>query len=91
MWFGFNPAVNFCHFSTLMTLSFLASATSTSPKFDPCLLIILLTKALNNVHTVDRFVSYNTISNIMSFVLLYRLNWSLCLQKKCTSFSVTNG
>ena len=22
MWFGFNPAVNFCHFSTLLTLSF---------------------------------------------------------------------
>ena len=22
MWFGFNPGVNFCHFSTLLTLSF---------------------------------------------------------------------
>ena len=32
MWFGFNPAVNFCHFSTLLT--FFAGATSTSPKFD---------------------------------------------------------
>ena len=31
MWFGFNPAVNFCHFSTL---SFLAGAASTSLKFD---------------------------------------------------------
>ena len=34
MWFGFNPAVNFCHFSILLTLSFFAGATSTSPKFD---------------------------------------------------------
>ena len=34
MWFGFNPAVNFCHFSTLLTLSVFAGATSTSPKFD---------------------------------------------------------
>ena len=34
MWFGFNPAVNFCHFSALLTLSFFADATSTSPKFD---------------------------------------------------------
>ena len=34
MWFGFNPAVNFCHFSTLLTSSFFAGATSTSPKFD---------------------------------------------------------
>ena len=34
MWFGFNPAVNFCHFSTLLTLSFFEGATSTSPKFD---------------------------------------------------------
>ena len=34
MWFGFNPAVNFCHFSTLLTLSFFAGVTSTSPKFD---------------------------------------------------------
>ena len=36
MWFGFNPAVNFCHFSILITLSFFAGATSTSPKFDLC-------------------------------------------------------
>ena len=34
MWFGFNPAVNFCNFSSLLTLSFFAGATSTSPKFD---------------------------------------------------------
>ena len=34
MWFGFNPAVNFCHFSTLLTSSFFAGVTSTSPKFD---------------------------------------------------------
>ena len=34
IWFGFNPAVNFCHFSILLTLSFFAGATSTSPKFD---------------------------------------------------------
>ena len=34
MWFGFNPAVNVCHFSTLLTLSVFAGATSTSPKFD---------------------------------------------------------
>ena len=34
MWFGFNPGVNFCHFSTLLTLSFFAGATSVSPKFD---------------------------------------------------------
>ena len=34
MWLGFNPAVNFCHFSILLTLSFFAGATSTSPKFD---------------------------------------------------------
>ena len=34
MWFGFISAVNFCHFSTLLTLSFFAGATSTSPKFD---------------------------------------------------------
>ena len=34
MWFGFNPAVNFCHFSTSLTSSFFAGATSTSPKFD---------------------------------------------------------
>ena len=34
MWFEFNPAVDFCHFSILLTLSFFAGATSTSPKFD---------------------------------------------------------
>ena len=38
---GFNPAVNFCNFSILLTLSFFAGATSTSPKFDLyfCLLL----------------------------------------------------
>ena len=41
MWFGFNPAVNFCHFSTL-TLSFFAGATSTSPRFDLYLGLFLL-------------------------------------------------
>ena len=34
MWFGFNPAVDFRHFSTLLILSFFAGGTSTSPKFD---------------------------------------------------------
>ena len=34
IWFEFNPAVNFCHFSILLPLSFFAGATSTSPKFD---------------------------------------------------------
>ena len=34
MWFRFNPAVNFCHFSTFGTLSFFDGATSTSPKFN---------------------------------------------------------
>ena len=34
MWFGSNPAVNFCHFCNLLTLSFLAGAISTSLKFN---------------------------------------------------------
>ena len=34
MWVEFNPAVDFCHFSILLTLSFFAGATSTSPKLD---------------------------------------------------------
>ena len=41
IWFGFNPAVNFCHFSTLLTSSFFAGATSASPKFDLFLSITL--------------------------------------------------
>ena len=47
MWFGFNPAVNFCHFSTLLTLSFFAGATSTSPKFD--LYFRFINNALNKI------------------------------------------
>ena len=39
MWFGINPAVNFCHFPTLLTLSFFAGATSTSPKFNLSFLV----------------------------------------------------
>ena len=34
MWFGFNIAVNFFHFSNLLSLSFFAGAISTSLKFD---------------------------------------------------------
>ena len=35
MWFGFNHAVNFCHFSTVLVFvifQFFAGVTSTSPK-----------------------------------------------------------
>ena len=36
IWFGFNPADNFCHFSTLLTLSFFnfSQVRPTSPKLD---------------------------------------------------------
>ena len=46
MWFGFNPAVKFCHFSTLLTSSFLAGATSTSLKFNQYLLNMVVCKVL---------------------------------------------
>ena len=47
MWFGFNPAVNFCHFSTSLTLSFFAGETSTSPKFDLYYFFVIV---IFNVH-----------------------------------------
>ena len=36
MWFGFNPAINFYHFSSMLTviLQFFAGVTSASLKFD---------------------------------------------------------
>ena len=40
MWFGFNPAVIFCQFSTLLTWSFFAGATSTSLEFDLYLCLV---------------------------------------------------
>ena len=46
MWSGFNPAVNVCHFSTLLTVIFFAGATSTSPKFDLYFLIGTASRAL---------------------------------------------
>ena len=54
LWFGFNPAIKFCHFSTLLTLSVCAGATSTSPKFylffmPPTALIMLLQSEVFNV------------------------------------------
>ena len=52
MWFGFNPAVNFCHFSTLLTLSVFAGATSTSPKFD-----LFLVFFLSNFQTLKIFIT----------------------------------
>ena len=42
IWFEFNPAVNFCHFSILLPLSVFAGATSTSPKFDLFYFILVL-------------------------------------------------
>ena len=58
MWFGFNPAINFCHFSTL---SDCAGATSTSPKFylffsvaiDPILFKLAGNKSMHNI--LDEF------------------------------------
>ena len=52
MWFGFNPALNFCHFSTLLTLYFFAGATSTSPKFDLYLLLLRLHRRSNDMTVV---------------------------------------
>ena len=56
MWFGFNPAVNFCNFSTLLTLSFFEGATSTSPKFD------LYSYILNEDYLMDKchIINWNT-------------------------------
>ena len=53
--FGFNPAVNFCHFSTLklLTLSFFVGATSTSPKFDLYFFIFLISSSLSSFSNVS--------------------------------------
>ena len=55
MWFGFNPAVNFCHFSTLLTLSVFAGATSTSPKFDLFSLLTITLPGISNKHCLFQF------------------------------------
>ena len=75
MWFGFNPAVIFCHFSTLLTLSFFAGATSTSPKFDLYFFYFLQVRHqlhqssiffVWNVKLNLRFIGYSTVPVQMS-------------------------
>ena len=66
MWFGFNPAVNFCHFSILLTLSFFAGATSTSPKFD----LYLYDVAHLGVHTRHQ-VHYSQSVQATVFMFVY--------------------
>ena len=60
MLFGFISAVNFCHISTLLTLSFFAGATSTSPKFDLycwfCHEAAHLHRKLTELRTYTRFL-----------------------------------
>ena len=51
VWFEFNPAVKFCHFSILLPLSFFAGATSTSPKFD--LFFIFCCNSLDQGNTLS--------------------------------------
>ena len=53
MWFGFNQAINFCHFSNLLTLSFFAGATSTSPKFELYFLVSIHVHMINNRMSLD--------------------------------------
>ena len=90
MWFGFNPAVNFCHFSTLLTLSFVAGETSTSPKFDQffdndmcCIFFLTDFKHQSNVYLQSGttsavctiFATANTTGTDMcSFVYLHCIN-----------------
>ena len=63
MWFGFNPAVNFCHFSTLLTLSVFAGATSTSPKFDLFSLLTITVRGVCNKHCLLSCFSLYSLQN----------------------------
>ena len=83
MWFGFNPAVIFCHFSTLLTLSVFAGATSTSPKFDLFCFVSISTVDDANVQ-LPPFQSRcgNSLSTIrctagevLFFVFLIKIIW----------------
>ena len=75
MWFGFNPAVNFCPFSTLLTLSFFSGATPTSPKFDLYL--------YNDTH---RFVVLCTLIWATSREKLSLVIWDqVCLKTACSA------
>ena len=64
MRFGFNPAVNFCHFSTLLTLSVFAGATSTSPKFDLFLKISLLNGQEINLECI--IITFNHMFSVFN-------------------------
>ena len=70
MWFGFNPAVNFCNFSTLLTLSFFAGVTSTSPKFD--LYSVFNMSGVTNLHSFS--FTENDIAKVTTTAVLTNLD-----------------
>ena len=82
MWFGFNPAFNFCNFSTLLTFSFFAGVTSTSPKFDLYLgmgaVSLELRKCVRKVENrgkVEEYEKSNT--SLKTFINLVKLLFCL--------------
>ena len=77
MWFGFNPAVNFCHFSTLLTLSFFAGATSTSPKFDLYFWHEMLSKCIDSMYLVG--ASYSFTLNVLKLCRCFLNGMKMCM------------
>ena len=70
MWFGFNPAVNFCHFSILLTLSFFAGATSTSPKFN---LYLELVRSIQQLWQIVRVLAKFCVYPFFLIFLVHEL------------------
>ena len=58
MWFGFNPAVNFCHFSTLLTLSFFSFSQVQHQLHQSLIYIFLIKFKLIYVHFFDCYMAH---------------------------------
>ena len=70
MWFGFNRAVNFCQFCNLLTLSFFAGATSTSPKF------VLYFHFVNLVIFLPQCIDSGYLVSATPHTILYQSFWN---------------
>ena len=77
MWFGFNPAINFCHFSTLLTLSFFSFSQVRHQLHRSSIYIYLLM-----CKTISQIVDSATKNLILIDVINYISD--ACTKKTCS-------
>ena len=79
MWFGFNPAINFCHFSTLLTLSFFSFSQVRHQLHRSSIYIyLLMCKTISQI--VDRATKNLILIDVINYIS------DACTKKRVPTF-----